>query len=175
MTRKIIQHTKKERLTLALGDTYLIMANPSERDMETKGVLILLRHGMSIWNRDPSKKNQVWRYAGSVDIPLSKTGIEEACEAAESIQHIPITAAYTSNLSRAQVTAQIVLCENCSAKVPLLIPDSSDLSSQISGIHGNQARESVLPVYCRAELNERSFGLLEGITIFPFSSPIISL
>lgn len=34
------------------------------------GVLILLRHGQSVWNRKPDRPDDEWRYAGSIDIPL---------------------------------------------------------------------------------------------------------
>lgn len=34
------------------------------------GKLILLRHGQSVWNRKPNSPNELWRYAGSIDIPL---------------------------------------------------------------------------------------------------------
>ncbi|KAI9911616.1 hypothetical protein PsorP6_009321 [Peronosclerospora sorghi] len=34
------------------------------------GTLILLRHGQSVWNRKPDRPMDLWRYAGSIDIPL---------------------------------------------------------------------------------------------------------
>jgi hypothetical protein len=42
------------------------------KDLKQKvyGTLILIRHGQSTWNRKPNHPDQVWRYAGSVDVPL---------------------------------------------------------------------------------------------------------
>lgn len=34
------------------------------------GLLILIRHGQSVWNRKPDQPEKVWRYAGSIDVPL---------------------------------------------------------------------------------------------------------
>ncbi|KAJ8521600.1 hypothetical protein ON010_g17798 [Phytophthora cinnamomi] len=38
------------------------------------GTLILLRHGQSVWNRKPDRPMDLWRYAGSIDIPLRHAG-----------------------------------------------------------------------------------------------------
>lgn len=46
-------------------------------------LLILLRHGQSVWNQ----KNL---FTGWVDIPLSQRGIQEALAAGEIIKNLPI-------------------------------------------------------------------------------------
>ena len=53
------------------------------------GKLVLLRHGQSAWNRRPNEPDRIWRYAGTVDIPLSPNGVREAVEAGKSIFNDP--------------------------------------------------------------------------------------
>ena len=44
------------------------------------GLLVLVRHGQSMWNPDPSRPERPWKYAGAADVPLSESGIAEALE-----------------------------------------------------------------------------------------------
>ncbi len=64
--------------------------------------LILVRHGESEWN-----KQGLW--TGLHDSLLSEKGKEEAKQAAKKLEHIPIDLAYTSILSRAKETCNILL------------------------------------------------------------------
>jgi 2,3-bisphosphoglycerate-dependent phosphoglycerate mutase len=64
--------------------------------------LVLIRHGESIWNLEN-------RFTGWIDVPLSPRGQEEAKAAAEKIKHLSFAVAYTSVLTRAQTTLQIIL------------------------------------------------------------------
>lgn len=64
--------------------------------------LILVRHGQSIWNQQN-------RFTGWVDVPLTKTGEDEARQAAKKVQAMRIDVAYTSALRRAQNTLDIML------------------------------------------------------------------
>ena len=64
--------------------------------------LILVRHGQSIWNQQN-------RFTGWVDVPLTKTGEDEARQAAKKVQAMRIDVAYTSALTRAQNTLDIML------------------------------------------------------------------
>lgn len=70
--------------------------------MTTK--IILLRHGLSVWNAEK-------KFTGWVDVPLAPEGEEEARRAGELIKKsaIPIDLAYSSVLKRAKDTMQIVL------------------------------------------------------------------
>jgi len=67
--------------------------------MSTK--ILIIRHGETAWNR-----NKIFR--GTYDIPLNMNGKEQARIAAKSLEGIKIDAAYTSPLSRAKETAEIV-------------------------------------------------------------------
>ena len=63
--------------------------------------IILIRHGETDWNRD-----QVFR--GRIDVALNDVGITQARAVQESLQQRKIDGVYSSPLSRAFVTAEIV-------------------------------------------------------------------
>jgi broad specificity phosphatase PhoE len=63
--------------------------------------LILLRHGETDWNVEG-------RWQGQIDTPLNARGLVHAAEAARTLNHIPIAAIYSSDLTRAYQTAQQV-------------------------------------------------------------------
>lgn len=73
--------------------------------------LILLRHGQSQWNLEN-------RFTGSVDVPLSENGKEEATRAGELLKDMPIDKLYTSVLKRAIDTASIALSASGRKEVP---------------------------------------------------------
>jgi broad specificity phosphatase PhoE len=60
-----------------------------------------LRHGETDWNKQILAQ-------GQVEIPLNQTGLEQARQAAQTLRGRGIERIYTSPLSRAQRTAQIV-------------------------------------------------------------------
>ena len=62
----------------------------------------LVRHGETAWNRGNI-------YRGTQDVPLNDNGRHQARLTAAALQRQTIDAAYTSPLSRASETAQIVL------------------------------------------------------------------
>ena len=64
--------------------------------------LVLVRHGQSLWNLED-------RFTGWVDVPLTEKGREEARRAGELLQEIRFAVAYTSVLTRAQETLEIIL------------------------------------------------------------------
>ena len=64
-----------------------------------KTVLYLLRHGESVANAER-------RFAGSMDFPLTETGIRQAQAAAERLRDVPFDAIYASDLLRAHQTAE---------------------------------------------------------------------
>jgi 2,3-bisphosphoglycerate-dependent phosphoglycerate mutase len=90
--------------------------------------LVLIRHGQSLWNLEN-------RFTGWVDVPLTDQGRAEARRAGELIKDIKFTVAYTSALSRAQETLDIVL-----------------------GVIGQRP-----PVIRDQALNERHYGDLQGL------------
>jgi 2,3-bisphosphoglycerate-dependent phosphoglycerate mutase len=60
-------------------------------------------------------------FTGSVDVPLTKRGIEEAIEAGERISSIPVNMIYTSALICAQMTAMLAMTQHRQKKVPVFM------------------------------------------------------
>lgn len=89
--------------------------------------LLLIRHGETAWNAEH-------RIQGSLDIPLSATGIWQAGRLADRLAAEPLDAIYASDLARARLTAE-----------PLAVR------------HGLALRTD-------ARLRERSLGVFEGYT-----------
>ena len=90
--------------------------------------IFLARHGETEWNR-------VGRWQGNTDIPLSEVGRAQARQLAERLRERDVTEIFTSDLSRARETAEIV--------------------AQVLGV----TRLRVDP-----RLRERGFGCFEGLT-----------
>lgn len=63
--------------------------------------LILVRHGETDWNVEG-------RYQGQADPPLNDTGLRQARQTALELQNLGLYALYTSDLRRAQQTAQVI-------------------------------------------------------------------
>ena len=92
--------------------------------------LILLRHGQSVWNAANI-------FTGWTDVDLSEVGEAEAAQAGEELAEMQIDVIHTSDLIRAQRTAEIVLKHN---RVSSDVPTHFDL-----------------------RLNERHYGALQGL------------
>jgi len=63
--------------------------------------ILIIRHGETAWNR-----GKIFR--GTYDIPLNENGKQQARLAAEALKDIKLDAVYTSPLSRAKESAEIV-------------------------------------------------------------------
>lgn len=90
--------------------------------------LLLIRHGETLWNAER-------RIQGQLDIPLSPPGILQAARLARALSGEPIDAIYSSDLSRAWLTA-------------------APLASALA-----------LDVIAELRLRERAFGFFEGLTV----------
>ena len=77
--------------------------------------IYLLRHGETAWNADGN------RYCGRTDIGLTEKGLAQARTAAELLKDVDFLAAYSSPLSRAYTTAQMVAGANIVTKEDRLI------------------------------------------------------
>ena len=66
------------------------------------GKLYIVRHGETVWNREG-------RIQGHTDVGLSERGLEQARLLAQRLGPVPFDAAYASDLSRASVTAEVIL------------------------------------------------------------------
>lgn len=69
--------------------------------MDTPARLILVRHGVTDWNR-------ARRWQGHTDVPLNEEGRAQARALAERLRHEPIAALHASDLRRAAETAAIL-------------------------------------------------------------------
>ena len=92
--------------------------------------LILLRHGQSVWNAAN-------KFTGWTDVELSPVGEKEAAKAGEDLAEVKIDIVHTSDLIRAQKTAEIVMAHNRA---------SGDF-----------------PTHRDFRLNERHYGALQGL------------
>lgn len=90
--------------------------------------LVLVRHGQSAWN-------ELGQWTGLTDVELTDKGRAEARSAAKTLEGLTFSAAYTSNLKRAQDTLAEILDEL----------HQTELEAQKS-----------------AALNERDYGILTG-------------
>ena len=78
------------------------------------GMLILIRHGQSVWNAEN-------RFTGWTDVELSEKGVGEAEKAGDLLSEIRFGVVHTSGLIRAQRTAEIIMSRNTvSGKVPVM-------------------------------------------------------
>ena len=92
--------------------------------------LILVRHGQSVWNATN-------RFTGWTDVGLSEQGVKEAEDAGRQLAEIRIDIVHTSDLVRAQRTAEIIMRHNKTS--------------------GN------VPTKYDWRLNERHYGALQGL------------
>ena len=93
--------------------------------------LILVRHGQSVWNAAN-------RFTGWTDVDLSEKGIEEADAAGLQLADIRFDVVHTSDLIRAQRTAEIIMGRN-------------------------RASGDDVPTRYDWRLNERHYGALQGL------------
>ncbi|MBX6395401.1 MAG: histidine phosphatase family protein, partial [Alicyclobacillaceae bacterium] len=72
-------------------------------------VICLVRHGETVWNREQ-------RLQGHQDIPLTDKGREQARAVARRLSTEPWDLVYSSDLSRARETAEII-AKHCGVRV----------------------------------------------------------
>ena len=125
-------------------------------------LLILMRHGQSMWNAANL-------FTGWVDVPLTNKGIEEAIEGGKSIANLPIDEVHVSTLIRSQMTAMLALAQHGDGKVPIFqYTDNSESKSSnearmVEWAQSNDDGANILPVHVSWQLNERMYGDLQGL------------
>jgi 2,3-bisphosphoglycerate-dependent phosphoglycerate mutase len=117
------------------------------------GKLVLVRHGESRWNLCN-------RFTGWIDVPLSEKGIKEAEACAVHCKKYEYSAAFTSNLTRAQETLLIILSQQERTGV---FQHDHDLRYSRWIRDSNRCSGSDIPVFASAALNERHYGALQGM------------
>lgn len=117
------------------------------------GKLVLVRHGESFWN----KSN---RFTGWADVPLTEAGIQEAEQLAVHCKQFTYSAAFTSELIRAQATLVMILAKQTQKGI-----FQHDTGTKYSDwlAHSNMFGENEIPIYISHALNERYYGDLQGM------------
>ena len=123
------------------------------------GYLILVRHGAPCFKFDD-------KFAGWMDIPLSREGVEEALDCAVKLKNIELDLAFTSNLIRTQETLFIILSGQ--NKASIRVHEKTGDENCIGNIEWyscpKKFDKSLIPIYSTAALNERYYGELQGKT-----------
>ena len=117
--------------------------------------LVLLRHGQSLWNLQNV-------FTGWVDVPLSQQGISEAQAAGKQLASIDIDCVFTSTLIRARHTAMLVMLEQQTHRVPVIINEDEVIQAK-SQIFDQSTLAQTTPTYIDWRLNERFYGELQGL------------
>lgn len=136
-----------------------------DKSGEHMSLLILMRHGQSMWNAAKL-------FTGWVDVPLTNVGIEEAISGGKKISHLEIDEVHVSTLIRAQMTAMLAMAQHSSGKTPVfqypMPPEglesvSENEAKMIDWASPRGENEGNLPVFVAWQLNERMYGDLQGL------------
>ena len=128
-------------------------------------LLILMRHGQSMWNA-------AGLFTGWVDVPLTNKGIDEAISGGKKIADYNLDEVHVSTLIRAQMTAMIALAQNNHGKTPVFQYESAATQEvsenearmiEWAQINDDGRSANVLPVHVAWQLNERMYGDLQGL------------
>ncbi|KAL6583131.1 2,3-bisphosphoglycerate-dependent phosphoglycerate mutase 1 [Orobanche minor] len=136
--------------------SHITCSTKSPAAYQKESVLILLRHGESMWN----EKNL---FTGCVDVPLTGKGVEEAIEAGKRISNFPLDIIYTSALIRAQMTTMLALTQHRCMKVPIIEHHETEQAMTRSRIYSEGTKKESIPVIEAWQLNERMYGELQGL------------
>ena len=117
------------------------------------GKLFCVRHGQSEWNK-------LNLFTGWVDVSLSEKGIEEAFSVGDKLKDVSFDIVFTSNLIRAEMSAMLILAKNQLSKIPCRVHPANEKNYQVYDSH---AEKSLLPIFSSSALNERMYGLLQGM------------
>lgn len=117
------------------------------------GTLVLVRHG-------ESRLNELNRFTGWLDIPLSKKGLDEAHAVADHCQKFEYDAAFTSNLERAHETLLVILSHQRKIGIFNHEKDKRYCYQQKAP---RKFVDKTIPIFTSEKLNERSYGDLQGL------------
>ncbi len=114
-------------------------------------LLVLVRHGESLWNN-------LNLFTGWVDVPLTEKGLKQALQAGKALENVKFHACFTSELFRGIETAMLVLLKNKVSGVPVIVHEKGKMKAW-SRIYG---KVKFIPVIKAWQLNERYYGRLQG-------------
>ncbi|MFZ5392403.1 MAG: histidine phosphatase family protein [Patescibacteria group bacterium] len=115
--------------------------------------LILVRHGQSKWNLSN-------RFTGQIDVSISNHGVGQCLYLGEKVKSIPLDCAFSSCLNRSKETLSIILSQTERSGVYI--------DESLGGLRAEKTKKYVsrltdIPIYTNCLLNERHYGLLEGM------------
>ena len=110
------------------------------------GRLYVMRHSVTYYI-------EIGRYAGNMDIPLSKSGIEDAINLGKNYNYKNFDVVFTSQLSRSYDTAMLFLSQLDLKKIPIKLSFEE---------YQNWRKTDFLPIVQFKELNERDYGILQN-------------
>lgn len=113
--------------------------------------LVMVRHGQSKWNASN-------RFTGWVDVTLSVMGLNEAQESGDKLKDTQFDVAFTSELIRAQQTLFAILSRQNKTGIVVHTSDKDPLT-----LTSNFMTLDDIPIYETHRLNERHYGLLQGL------------
>lgn len=117
-------------------------------------MLILVRHG-------ESRLNESNRFTGWLDVPLNEKGFNEAHQVADHCRQFSYDVAFTSYLERAHATLHIILSHQ--KKIGIFQHEADSRYNQYSDAPADFIQET-FPVFMSENLNERSYGNLQGMS-----------
>ncbi len=118
-----------------------------------KGTIVLVRHG-------ESRMNELNRFTGWIDIPLSKKGIDEAHMVADHCAQFDYDVAFTSDLERAHETLLIILSHQ--RRIGLFQHGGDQRYLRMEDAPRSFFRKTI-PIFTTEKLNEREYGTLQGL------------
>lgn len=117
------------------------------------GTLVLVRHG-------ESRMNELNRFSGWIDVPLSERGIKEAQQCEKHCRQFDFDAAFTSNLERAHETLLIILSSQ--HRIGIFEHLGEKKYNHLDQLPKWFINETI-PIFAHEDLNERYYGDLQGI------------
>jgi 2,3-bisphosphoglycerate-dependent phosphoglycerate mutase len=116
--------------------------------------LVLIRHGESF-------ANSLNLFSGWLDVSLTRKGITEAQKTGKYLANFKFDEIYTSNLSRAYITAIIILSENKNVRFPIF----KHFESKKYMFVNNSTKNISTIIQKDHRLNERFYGNLQGRSV----------
>jgi broad specificity phosphatase PhoE len=101
--------------------------------------ILLARHGETDWNREK-------RWQGFADLPLNERGLEQARALAETLEAVPFSVIYASDLRRAYETALVVAERKGLAVTPMRELREIDVGSW-TGLSQDEVKERFRDAY----------------------------
>lgn len=118
-----------------------------------QGTLVLVRHG-------ESRMNELNRFTGWIDIPLSEAGIQEAHVVTDHCKQFSYDAAFTSELERAHETLLIILSGQ--KNIGVFQHKGDERYNHLENAPDDFIANTI-PIFTSEDLNERSYGDLQGL------------